>query len=1090
MVNMRPHIMFLLATIFILSTATAIAYAEDSEPLYVAIIWHQHQPFYEDLEGNSFMPWVRLHAAKDYFKMAWLSELYPEVHTTIDLTGSLLIQLQDLMNGKALDQRYIISLKIANNQELTMDEKWKILQVPGGFFDINWNNIVYKYDRFLELKNKRDQAFNLYGSLPGEAKIENITNYFTEQDYIDLAAMFNLYWMNPLVVEKIYPDLWQIWDKGKHKSTDPDYVPFTREDLRKILNAHLDQVNRTIEIHRELQEEGIIEVITTPYTHPLSPLIVDFGWEDDLRLHVEKGIEIYEELFGTTPYGMWPPEEALNEKVLEIFAEYGITWTVTDPRVAAYADSSFVQGSSVNYEKITKPYYVELDDSKKIYVFFRDWVLSDKVGFQYSGWDPENAVEDFINTILSVKDQVGGGRILVIALDGENAWEHYPNDATEFLTKLYQRLSELQSQGLIKTVTIREYLENYGGLEKAEPFPVAEVPVLDLKDRDISTITDYSDLPMKYVLQKFPEGSWAGGDLGVWIGEKQENVAWMYLKWTRQILVQYVESHGWSWSNPSEWDDAAKIALESLLRAEGSDWFWWYGSDQDSGNDKGFDALFKTYLRSIYESLGLSPATYTLTEFFPDGSPYGFAQPLRSNQGPITPTIDGNIEDVEWSNATAYLGEDPIDTMYLGTDIENVYVSVKFSQEVSNYTVIIDISEKNPEKTNLLNFIGISSGFAVHYSIVDDKIYEASTSIPLSNYEEYTESWLEIGSITLSKTNYGFEAKIPYNLIGISGKTEVYVRVTIKYEDIISMVPEYPAKTYTRAESAAEPVFAYDDPEGDDYGPGTYTYPTDNVFVPGAYDLLRFEVYDQGDSIEFVFKFKELGDNPWNGPNGFSLQIIEVYVDTIEGEGATWASVGSNVEIANVDAWEFALRIAGWDYGNEIWLPDETKVQKVLTIFADDNEDTVHVIMPKIIDLGNGTTINIGSSSSDWEYVVIVGSQDGYGIDYWRPVAVEAEQWKCGGADPNALVAGVAPRIMDMLVPPNMTQEELLKSYNTETGEKVKVYGVGESVSQPTPTETPGGEALGYNTGIIIGIAVAIILIIAVVSIKTMRKKR
>jgi len=145
-------------------------------------------------------------------------------------------------------------------------------------------------------------------------------------------------------------------------------------------------------------------------------------------------------------------------------------------------------------------------------VFFRDWVLSDKVGFQYSGWDPESAVEDFVNTILSVRDQVGGGRILVIALDGENAWEHYPNDAIEFLTGPYQKLSELQSQGLIRTVTIREYLENYDGKEKAEAFPVAEVPVLDLKNKDISTITDYSDLPMKYVSQKFPEGSWAGED--------------------------------------------------------------------------------------------------------------------------------------------------------------------------------------------------------------------------------------------------------------------------------------------------------------------------------------------------------------------------------------------------------------------------------------------------------------------------------------------------------------------------------------------------------------------------------------------------
>ena len=115
---------------------------------------------------------------------------------------------------------------------------------------------------------------------------------------------------------------------------------------------------------------------------------------------------------------------------------------------------------------------------------------------------------------------------------------------------------------------------------------------------------------------------------------------------------------------------------------------------------------------------------------------------------------------------------------------------------------------------------------------------------------------------------------------------------------------------------------------------------------------------------------------------------------------------------------EFALRIAGWDYGNEVWLPDGTKIQKVLTIFADDNEGIVHVILPKTIELSNGTTLNIRSPTSEWEYVIIVGSQDGYGIDYWRPVALEAEQWKCGGADPEALIAGLALRVMDMLVPP------------------------------------------------------------------------
>ena len=1076
--------------IVLMSSSAALMKAEKEEPLYVAIIWHQHQPFYEDFEGKSFMPWVRLHAAKDYFKMAWLSELCPEVHTTIDLTGSLLIQLQDLMSGRAIDQRYVISEKLAKGEPLTMDEKWLMLQVPGGFFDINWNNIVYKYDRYLELKEKRDQAFKLYGALPGKAKIENITNYFTAQDFLDLAVMFNLYWMNPLVVQKMYPDLWSIWDKGKYRSEDPNYKPFTRDDLAKILNAHIDQVFKTIDEHKKLQEMGIIEVITTPYTHPLSPLLVDFGWEDDLRIQVRKGIEIYEKLFGTKPYGMWPPEEALNEKVLEVFSDYNITWTITDPRVAAYADPTFLQGGKPNYYKITTPYYVDFGNGKRIYVFFRDWVLSDKVGFQYSGWSADSAVNDFVNTILSVKDQVGGGKILVIALDGENAWEHYPNDATDFLTKLYEKLSDLQSKGLIKTVTIREYLEKYGGKDKAIEFPSSEVSVLDLSGKDIYSISGYENLPRKTLVQKFPEGSWAGGDLSTWIGELQENRGWMYLKWTRDVLYNYVISKGWSWTDVKSWDEGAKRALEALLRAEGSDWFWWYGSDQNSGNDKGFDQLFKYYLRSVFKSIGLKPPEYTLTEFFPDGSPYGFAYPLREDSGPVSPKINGVIDDVEWHNATEYLCEGVISEMLLGTDESAVYVGIKFSKDVEEYGIVIDISKKMPEKTNLLDYYSLSPGFAVEYSIVDGNVYKASTLGSPGNYGSYNESWEKVGSIEVSKTSTGFEAKIPYDIIGVSGKTEIYVRVSVKVNDTFYLAPaEYPAKTFSRTAVSLKPVFVYDDPEGDDKGPGTYTYPKNDVFVDGAFDILRFEVYDLGESIEFVFKFKELGDNPWNGPNGLSLQIIEVYIDMKEGEGATWASEGSNVEIAEQDAWEIAIRVAGWDYGNVIWLQDKTKVEKALTIYADDNANEVYVIMPKTIKLPNGSVIKIDGPKDTWEYVVLIGSQDGYGVDYWRPVRIEAEEWAVGGADPQAIIAGVVPRVMDMLSPPWTTQEEMLTSYNVTTGEKAKVYGVGlhaEPPLTPSPSPTPAG---GLSTGAIVGIVIAVIVIIGVGAYFAMRRR-
>ncbi len=1026
-----------------------VVYSSSDKPLYVAIIWHQHQPFYEDLSGRARMPWLRLHAAKDYFKMAWLSQLYPDIHVTIDLTGSLLIQLQDFVNGSCWDQQYIISWKLANGEELSIEDKWSMLQIPSGFFDINWGTIVEEHARYKEILDKRNEAFQLYGGLPPSERMEKITSYLSDQDYLDLAVMFNLYWMNPLVIENMYPDLASLWSMGDYRSSDLGYTPYTREDLVKVLNAHLDQAIKALQIHRELQDSGVIEVVTTPYTHPLSPLLVDLGWRDDLEIHMVKAIEMYKKLFNKTLTGLWSPEQAVNQGSLEIFVKYNISWTVTDPRVAAHADPSFLYSGSPNYDKITRPYYVEFNGSR-IYVLFRDWVLSDKVGFTYSKMNPIEAVDDFINTILYVKNIVGGGRILVIALDGENAWDSYPNDALEFLTELYERLSLLQSQGVIKTVTISEYLFEYSGIEEAVEFPESVVEVLDLEDRDLSIYKDYSELPRKSVLQKFPEGSWAGGSLDLWIGELQENIAWMFLKNARDTLYGYVLSNGWSWAEPWTWSLEARDALEYLLRAEGSDWYWGYGVDMSGGYDYVGDILVKLYLRTVYECIGLEPPPYLYTDYYPDGQPYWLATPFREGHGLVSPVVDGFIDSVEWGNSTLYMSVSSIPELYVGCDYENLYIGLLINY-TGEYSIVVDIGFEERFIANYLDYLGYSVGFKVSYSILDDRVYKAVGN----------ESWGFLGYVERALSS-SVEYRIPYELLGIPDTytSKIYIRILLINTSncVIGVAPyDYPGYTTRKISVYGELVFSYNDPIGDDHGPGNYTYPLNQVFVDGVFDLLEYRVYDQSDSIRFVFKFRELGGNPWNAPYGFSLQIIEVYIDAIEGHGATWCSRGSNIVVAREDAWEYALRIAGWSYGNQLWLCDGVIVSNILSFYVDEAGNEIHVILPKSIELANGTVLEINGPYRDWEYVVVVGSQDGYGIDYWRPVAVEAGEWKCGGGDPDAIAVGVEPRVMDMLSPPWTTQEEMLSSYNPLTKSKAVVYGVGYEyiANQTTTTTTP-----------------------------------
>ncbi len=1032
----------------------------EEEPLYLAIVWHQHQPFYEDLNGSCWMPWLRLHAAKDYFKMAWLSKLYPDIHVTIDLTGSLLIQLRDLVSGKCIDKQYRISLKIARGEELTIDDKWSMLQVPGGFFDINWNTVVYKYARYKELLDKRNNLFNKYKGYPLSERKKLITEAFSLQDYIDLATMFNLYWMNPLVIENLYPELHNIWDKGKYSSSDPNYTPFTREDLWLVLEAHIDQARRALEIHRELALNGTIEVITTPYTHPLSPLLVDLGWEDDLRLHMTKSIELYRELFNTTLRGLWPPEEAVNEGALRVFSEYNISWVITDPRVAAYADPEFVVGNMPNYNKITLPYYVRVGN-RGIYVFLRDWVLSDKVGFQYSSWSPSDTVNDFISTVLSVKTRVGGGRIFVVALDGENAWDSYPDDASDFLVKLYQKLHELQEQGVIRTVTLSEYLYRYGGISKAIEFPRKLVTVLDLENRDLRIYTSYTQLPRKTIEQSFPEGSWAGGSLDLWIGERQENYAWYLLNITRSTLLRYVRDHGWSWLNPLEWDDSAREALEYLLRAEGSDWYWGYGSNIEGSYDYVGDMLVKLYLGQVYALLGLEKPGFTLSKCYPDGTPYGTATPYSKPSGTGVFSVDGVLTEQEAMYTYTYLGS-ILSRLHVGVDYGGIYIGI-----IGNNTLsyIIDLFIGGSHNFSYLDMNSYDAGMGVSFTIIGGKVYRYING-----------SW----TLSTDKINYTLgdnvaEYYIPYSLLEISKPATIYIRVIGTYNNETIYMPEdYPVAITSKHSIEGNLVFSYSDPQGDDHGPGSYKYPLNNVFKPGAFDLLEFKVYDLEDSICFVFKFRELGDNPWNAPYGFSLQIIEVYIDIKEGGGATWASTGSNVRIAESDAWEIAFRAAGWEYGNVVWFSDKTMVSGILQFMVDEDANAIYVFLPKHIELPNGTIYYIGRPSSGWDYVVLVGSQDGYGIDYWRPVEVSADIWSIGGGDPRAIEAGVAPRAMDMLSPNWTTQESMLSSYDIYSSTLATVYGVpGEppatnnttvsqsptntsaNISLPTPPTTP-----------------------------------
>ncbi|MEO2152086.1 MAG: amylopullulanase, partial [Thermococcus sp.] len=385
-----------------------------------------------------------------------------------------------------------------------------------------------------------------------------------------------------------HPELKAIYDRV-------DEGNYTREDLKTVLNAQMWLLNHTFEEHERINlllGNGNVEVTVVPYAHPIGPILNDFGWEGDFDAQVKKADELYREYIGNgtvAPRGGWAAESALNDKTLEILADNGWEWVMTDQMVLER------MGIPKTVDNYYHPWVAQLGD-RKIYLFPRNHDLSDRVGFRYAGMNQYQAVEDFVNELLKIQKQnYDGSLVYVITLDGENPWEHYPYDGQLFLTQLYKRLTELQEAGLIRTLTPREYIQLYG--DKAKVLTSKMMERLDftsgervkalLKAQSLNELYDMAGVNEE---MQWPESSWIDGTLSTWIGEPQENYAWYWLYLVRKTLVERRNS-----MDLARWENAN----EYLLRAEGSDWFWWYGKDQDSGQDYAFDRYFKVYL---YES--------------------------------------------------------------------------------------------------------------------------------------------------------------------------------------------------------------------------------------------------------------------------------------------------------------------------------------------------------------------------------------------------------------------------------------------------------------------------------------------------------
>jgi len=569
------------------------------------VLWHMHQPYYVDMAtGKALLPWVRLHALKDYYGMVALLREFPQIHQTFNLVPSMVEQLIDYCEGRLVDEYLLFSRMDAAT--LTPDERqW----VVDNFFAANIPNMVEVYPRFAELHQK--------------AKARS---HFSEQDLRDLQAWYRLCWFD-YDERQNNPELRALITKGRG---------YTEADKLIIDKLELLLLQRVLPEYRAAAERGQIEISVTPYYHPILPLLIDsaygekaspglklprtpFRHPEDAEHQLASAVEFHRQVFGQTPRGMWPSEGSVCPEVCTIAARNELQWIATDEEVLAMSQSErFFKrdglGTIEEPERLYLPY--EFGDVK---IFFRDHELSDLIGFVYSKNYFEAAATDFISHLSRIAQTAwnkGIEPVVSVILDGENAWETYRDEGRPFLRTLY---GMLEAAPWIDCLTASEICAR-----------------LEIKPAKLETLHP---------------GSWISHNFNIWIGHPEDNLGWDYLSEARQRLIEWEKTADLSDEKIAQ---TRAAAWKEIYVAEGSDWFWWYGDDHSSAHDREFDDLFRRHLKTVYQLIGEEPPLALDNPIKGiAGTPPAFEQ--WEPTGPVEATIDGKITSYfEWLGAGGY----------------------------------------------------------------------------------------------------------------------------------------------------------------------------------------------------------------------------------------------------------------------------------------------------------------------------------------------------------------------------------------------------------------------------------------------------
>ncbi len=636
-----------------------------SPKIRLVLLWHMHQPFYKDMvTGEYRLPWVRLHALKDYFGMVKLLDEFPQVHQNFNLVPSLVAQIQDYVSGQARDPFLDLVAKPAG--ELTQTERQFALRY---LFQANPVNMIGRYPRYRELWERYRATHD---------RPEGPESYFQTRDYADLQVLSQLAWFDEYFLADT--EIARLIAQAES---------FSRQDQQVVIDKEKEFLATVLPAYTEAAARGSVELSATPYYHPILPLLCDtqagaqstpglhlpsrrFNRPDDAQHQIERALDFHQSVFGVRPQGLWPSEGSVSEEAIALAHGRGIRWMATDEGVLGRSlnfnfnrdGGGRLQGDGA--DRLYTIYRYEKDNTQ-MHMVFRDHCISDLIGFVYSGMPAHDAANHLIANIKDSARPVlekGKDAVVSIILDGENAWEYYPQSGREFLRRFYDGL---QRDPEIEAVTISEAIARH-------------------KEEDFGR------------LDKIVPGSWINANFNVWIGAPEDNRAWDLLSEARD----YYDRNAQRVSAAQR-----KLAWEELLIAEGSDWNWWYGPEHHSANDSDFDELYRKHLSNVYYALeGVPPEELNTPLISGVGRPSSIPQTAY-----VRARVDGAISGYfEWMGAASYTSDQRtsamhgkqflLDAVYAGIDADSVSGRLDFHEAhpEGSYRVVVNLEVRRDAK--------------------------------------------------------------------------------------------------------------------------------------------------------------------------------------------------------------------------------------------------------------------------------------------------------------------------------------------------------------------------------------------------------